>query len=57
MFVVYEGRTSGSSGTFDQQALVWRYLAKDALHSPNVPAVGEFRKLVDEAEKQQKTKP
>jgi hypothetical protein len=57
MFVVYEGRTSGSSGTFDQQAPVWRYLAKDALHSPNVPAVGEFRKLVDEAEKQQKTKP
>jgi len=54
MFVVYEGR---KDGTFDQQAPAWRYLAKDALHSPNVPAVAEFRKLIDEAEKQQKTKP
>jgi hypothetical protein len=54
MFVVYEGHTAAA---FDQQAPAWRYLAKDALHSPNVPAVAEFRKLVDEAEKQQKTKP
>jgi hypothetical protein len=54
MFAVYEGHTVAA---FDQQAPAWRYLAKDALHSPNVPAVAEFRKLVDEAEKQQKTKP
>jgi hypothetical protein len=54
MFVVYEGHVSG---TFDQQSPAWRYLAKDALHSPNVPAVAEFRKLIDEAEKQQKAKP
>jgi len=54
MLVVYEGHVAG---TFDQQAPVWRYLAKDALHSPNVPAVAEFRKLVDATEKQQKTKP
>jgi hypothetical protein len=54
MFVVYEGHTVAA---FDQEAPAWRYLAKDALHSPNVPAVAEFRKLVDEAEKQQKTKP
>jgi hypothetical protein len=54
MFVVYEGRKDGA---FDQQSPAWRYLAKDALHSPNVPAVTEFRKLIDEAEKQQKAKP
>jgi hypothetical protein len=54
MFAVYEGHTVAA---FDQQAPAWRYLAKDALRSPNVPAVAEFRKLVDEAEKQQKTKP
>jgi hypothetical protein len=54
MLVVYEGHVTGA---FDQQTPAWRYLAKDALHSPNVPAVAEFRKLVDAAEKQQKTKP
>jgi len=54
MFAVYEGHTVAA---FDQQAPAWRYLAKDALRSPNIPAVAEFRKLVDEAEKQQKTKP
>lgn len=30
---------------------VWRYLAKDALRPPVVPAVEQFRKLVDEAER------
>jgi len=54
MLVVYEGHVTGA---FDQQTPAWRYLAKDALHSPNVPAVAEFHKLVDAAEKQQKTKP
>jgi hypothetical protein len=53
-FVVYEGH---SSGPVDQQPPVWRYTSKDALHSPNVPAVAEFRKLIEEAEKQQKSKP
>jgi len=53
-FIVYEGHSSGS---LEQQAPAWRYTNKNALHSPNVPAVDEFRKLVDEAEKQQKTKP
>jgi len=39
-------------------APVWRYVAKGALRPPNVPAVSEFRKLVEEAEKQQqKSKP
>jgi hypothetical protein len=53
-FVVYEGH---SYGPVDQQPPVWRYTNKDALHSPNVPAVAEFRKLIEEAEKQQKSKP
>jgi hypothetical protein len=53
-FVVYEGH---SSGPVDQQVPAWRFTNKDALHSPNVPAVSEFRKLIEEAEKQQKTKP
>jgi len=53
-FVVYQGH---SSGPVDQQPPVWRYTRKDALHSPNVPAVAEFRKLIEEAEKQQKSKP
>src|SRR5207245_428472 len=29
----------------------WRYSAKDALNSHSVPAVAEFRKAIDEAEK------
>ena len=32
---------------------VWRYSAADALNAPNVPAVAQFRKLIEEAEKQQ----
>ncbi|MGH9643613.1 MAG: hypothetical protein ACRD3Q_14475 [Terriglobales bacterium] len=32
---------------------VWRYMAKNALHSPDVPAMAEFKKAVDEALKQQ----
>jgi len=32
-------------------------MTKDALHSPNVPAVAEFRKVIEETEKQQKVKP
>jgi hypothetical protein len=31
---------------------VWRYIAKDALHSPEVPAVDQFRKVMEEADKQ-----
>jgi hypothetical protein len=36
---------------------VWRYSAKDALRSPSVPVVDQFRKLIAEAEKQQASKP
>ncbi len=32
-------------------APVWRYVAKDGLKPPNVNAVGQFRKAVEEAEK------
>ena len=31
---------------------VWRYTGKDALSSPAVPAVGQFRKIIEETEKQ-----
>ena len=36
---------------------VWRYSAKDALRSPDVPAVDVFRNLIKEAEKQQSATP
>ena len=52
-FVLYAG---GVDYPLDHPPL-WRYIAKDALRSPDVPAVAEFRKLVEETEKQQKGKP
>jgi hypothetical protein len=51
--VVYQGHVDGPL----ERTPAWRYAAKDALHSPNVPAVAEFRKTIEEAEKQQKDKP
>lgn len=53
MFVLYAG---GVDYPLDHPP-VWRYVAKGALRSPDVPAVSEFRKLVEETEKQQKSKP
>ena len=49
-FLVYRGGvySAGPGGT-----PVWRYSAKNALRSPDVPAVAEFRKAVDAAVKQQ----
>jgi len=47
MFVVYRGGADPLDG-----APVWRYIAKDALRSPEVPAVDQFRKAIEEAEKQ-----
>jgi hypothetical protein len=53
MFVVYDGSISlPLDGT-----PVWRYTAKNALRSPDVPAVAEFRKIIEAALKQQKTNP
>lgn len=53
VFTVYEGHVDVPL----QRAPAWRYSSKNALRSPSVPAVAEFRKLIEEAEKQQKTKP
>jgi len=53
MFVVYEG----SVGLHPDGPPVWHYYGKNALRSPDVPAVTEFRKIIEAAEKQQKTKP
>ena len=53
VFEVYRG---GVGSSLDSAPL-WRYMAKGALRSPNVPAVEAFRKAVEEAEKQQKAKP
>jgi hypothetical protein len=54
MFSVYEGR---SEGAIDQRPIAWRYVTKNALHSPDVPAVVEFRKAIESAEKEKKSKP
>jgi len=47
-FVVYRGKRDDA---LDSPA-VWRFVEKDALRSPGVPAVVEFRKLIVESEKQ-----
>jgi hypothetical protein len=49
-FLVYVG--GSGSPPFDR-APVWRYVSKNALHSPDVPAVAEFKKAVEAAVKQQ----
>jgi hypothetical protein len=53
MFVVYRGKRDNA---LDAPA-VWRYSAKNALRSPDVPAVDVFRNLIKEAEKQQSATP
>ncbi len=47
-FLVYDGTMSNPT----ENAPMWRYMAKNALHSHDVPAVTEFRKVVEETEKQ-----
>lgn len=49
MMEVYRGGKDGDK-TLDKPP-VWRYIAKDALHSPDVPAVDQFRKAIEESEK------
>lgn len=49
MLIVYHG---GAGNPLDGPP-AWRYSRKDALKSPSVPAVDEFRKAIEEAEKQQ----
>jgi len=36
---------------------VWRYIAKDSLNAPQVTAVEQFRKAIEESEKQSQHKP
>jgi hypothetical protein len=48
MFVVYRSHTVNALDA----PPVWRYIAKDALESPDVPAVEVFRTLVAQSEKQ-----
>jgi hypothetical protein len=55
MFSVYAGQ--GDNTSFAQRPAVWRYSNKNALRSPDVPAVAEFRKAIEASEKQQKSKP
>jgi hypothetical protein len=49
IFVVYDG----TRGPNPDGAPVWHYSAKNALRSPDVPAVAEFRKVIEAAVKQQ----
>jgi len=50
-FLVYRGGTADFNAL--DRAPVWRYIAKNGLRSPDVPAVAEFKKAVDAAVKQQ----
>ena len=47
-FLVFDGTLSNPT----ENTPMWRYMAKNALHSHDVPAVTEFRKVVEETEKQ-----
>jgi hypothetical protein len=48
-FLVYQGQVDAPL----ERAPVWRFTAKNALNPPEVLAVAEFKKAVDEAVKQQ----
>jgi hypothetical protein len=52
-FEVYRGRVQYPLDT----SPVWRYIAKDSLNAPQVQAVEQFRKVVEESEKQSQHKP
>jgi hypothetical protein len=53
LFMVYDGHGEYSAAV----APVWKYVAKNGLKSPDVPAVAEFRKAIEDALKQQKKTP
>jgi hypothetical protein len=53
IFAAYEGHVASPL----ERAAAWRCGRKGALSSPSVPAVDEFRKAIEEAEKQQKKQP
>jgi hypothetical protein len=54
-FVVYRGNPAYNNAPTSDNPLdsppVWRYIAKDALESPSVPAVDQFRRVIAESEK------
>lgn len=52
MFMVYLGQVDAPL----ERGPIWRYVAKDGLKGPEVPAVAEFKKAVDEAVRQQHQK-
>jgi hypothetical protein len=47
-FIVYRGKVEYPLDS----APVWRYVAKDALSSPSVPAVAQFQKVIEQTEKE-----
>jgi hypothetical protein len=51
-FVVYRGNKDDPNWSPLDAPAVWRYMAKNALEAPSVPAVEAFRKAVAESEKQ-----
>ena len=53
IFAVYQGHV----GSPFERSAAWRCARKGALNSPSVPAVDDFRKAIEDAEKQQKKKP
>jgi hypothetical protein len=57
MFVVYRTNKNDPRDTPLDSPAVWRYSSRDALHSPDVPAVDKFRDLIAESEKQLAGKP
>jgi hypothetical protein len=57
MFVVYRTNKNDPRDAPLDSPAVWRYSSRDALHSPDVPAVDEFRKVIAESEKKWAGKP
>jgi|SRR5271157_1449075 len=47
-FILYRGRVEYPL----DNPPVWRYVAKDALSSPSVPAVAQFQKVIEQTEKE-----
>ena len=55
-FAVYRSNVGNLGNPLDTPP-VWRYIAKDALASPGVPAVDMFRKVIAESEKELASQP
>ena len=51
-FIVYRGNKDDPNWSPLDAPAVWRYIAKNALDSPSVPAVEAFRKAIADSEKQ-----